>query len=112
MKEGIVAVAAIIGISILFVALLVGIEYLGLINFGFFAPRYQAVERSVFEETPSFIEGKEQELTVLRTEYNSEKDAGIKSNMRSEILNVAAAVDINKFKDASLIAFIGRLRSS
>lgn len=58
----IVTVALVLGLGF-------GLTYLSLLQFGFFAPKFEAVKREVFVNTPSFILGKEQELAKYRGEY-------------------------------------------
>ena len=43
-------------------------------KYSFFAPRQENVRRNVFENTQSYVKGKQQELEKLRLEYIREKD--------------------------------------
>ena len=62
--------------SRLVVGLMFGLSAVGLVHYQFFAPKFQAVEREVYENTPSYIQGKEQSLSELRLEYQKAKTAG------------------------------------
>lgn len=61
------------GLTLLAVPI-IAVFVIGLVNLGFnafFAPKYQAVQRKVFEETPSYVQGKIQYLTRLEMEYKT-----------------------------------------
>ena len=82
---------ALILIGILFGALIFGLQYLSILNFGFFAPKIEAVKRQVFVNTPSFILGKEQEIAKYRGEYlmgDEDKKAIIKSVLSQTLAGV------------------------
>lgn len=74
-KEGFLGIL-IIGFILL---LVVGGSFFSLWHYGFFAPKYKAIEREVWEATPSRIEGATQEINKRYLEYNkgdsSEKEA-------------------------------------
>jgi hypothetical protein len=53
----------------LFVVLVFGSAALGLFNLRFWSPRYEAARRSVFEQTPSYVHGKQQYLSRLHGEW-------------------------------------------
>lgn len=62
---------------IIFVLILVGLfalQFFGLVNYKFFAPKYENVRREVWENTQSFTEGKRQEATKLFYEYKNGGD--------------------------------------
>ena len=65
---------------------------MGLTYYSFFAPKYQAVERKIFEETPSYVQGKIQYLTRLQTQYKTEKDPDTKSAIASLIKMEASSL--------------------
>ncbi len=76
---------------ILFLGLVFGLSYFALFQFGFFAPKYAAIERQVFENTPSYLLGKEQEIAKDRQEYltsNDDSKAIIKSVLRQSMAGV------------------------
>lgn len=110
MKDVMLFVGSVVLVLVLAVGLLFGLSAIGLVHMQVFGPRFQAVEREIYEQTPSYVQGKEQALAELRLEYNKAKDAGEKSNIRSMIVNEAATVDLNLLKDRSLSRFVQNLR--
>lgn len=75
-------------IILLFIGLLglgFGLQYLDLINFGFFAPKYAKVERHIFENTPSYIQGKIQDLSNYKLQYDQTKNESDKESIKSVI---------------------------
>ena len=61
-------------VILIIMAILIGlfaITYLGLQWKKFFAPKFQNVEREVFEETKSYVHGKIQDLAKYHDEYNN-----------------------------------------
>lgn len=85
----------VIASTILFIGVLFGLQYLGLANYKFFAPKYQNAQREVFENTQSFTEGKRQDLIKYYHEWlNSDKDG--KSALKELVIDDFANYDINK----------------
>jgi len=82
----------IIGI-LLFVLIIFGLNYFGLVQYKFFAPKFQEARREVFEHTQSYVEGKRQELTKYRLEYMRTENPTEKSAIRMTILNSFANFD-------------------
>jgi hypothetical protein len=80
-----VAVMAVVGV--LFI-----LQSVGLANYAFFAPKYAAVQRQVYVQTPSFILGNQADLEQQARAYTSEKDptqkAIILSGMQTTIDNL------------------------
>ncbi len=103
-------VGAVVLALVVAVGLTFGLSAVGLAHLEFFGPKYQKAQREIYEQTPSYIQGKEQTLAELRLEYNRAKTAGEKNNVRSMIVNEAATVDLNLLKDKSLVRFIQNLR--
>ncbi len=97
---------------LLFVGLMFGLSALGLVHYQFFAPKFQAAEREVYEQTPSYVQGKEQSLSELRLEYQRAKTQGEKNNIKAMVINEAATVDLNLLKDRSLRRFVQDLREA
>ena len=96
----------------LFVGLVFGLQALGLVNYKFFGPQFQAVDREIYEYTPSYVQGKEQTLSELRLEYQRAKTAGEKANIKAMIVNEAATVNLELLKDLSLRSFVRDLREN
>ena len=97
----VVAIAAVVGIVL-------GAAYGGFWLYKEFAPKYAEVEREVFENSPSFVQGKVSHLNKLRREYQ-EGDEGTKSNLREIILTEVDSVDLEKLP-AELRRFIEGLK--
>ena len=70
----------VITLSVLaFIALLAvgfGLDYLGYAEYGFFAPRYRAVDSKVFHESEQYNEGMVRDLTELQRQYVTSDEAG------------------------------------
>ena len=47
---------------VLLFVVLFGLQYIGVVNYKFFAPKYQDAQREVFENTQSYNEGKRQDF--------------------------------------------------
>lgn len=80
-----IAIPVIIFLYVLFF----GLTWIGIEWHGFFGAKRAAVERKIFEETPSFVQGKISMLTKLRFEWLRKKDdpeaqRGIESMVRNE----------------------------
>lgn len=91
MKTVLIVIASII----LFFAVMFGLQYIGLINYKFFAPKYQNAQREVFENTQSFTEGKRQDLIKYYHEWiNSDKDG--KSALKELVIEDFANYDVTK----------------
>ena len=82
------------GIALLFVTIF-ALQYAGLVNYKFFAPKYQNAQREVFENTQSFTEGKRQDLIKYYHEWiNSDNDG--KSALKELVVEDFANYDIEK----------------
>jgi hypothetical protein len=55
------------------------LQFAGLANYSFFAPKYAAVQRQVYVQTPSFILGNQADLEQQARAYSSEKDPAQKA---------------------------------
>ncbi len=64
-KITLIVIASFIGL----IGLSWGLEYLNIIRLGIFKPMRENVEREVFENTQSYVEGKRQEALKYRLEY-------------------------------------------
>lgn len=74
----------------------------------FFAPKRAVVERKVFENTPSYVQGKVEYLTRLRFQYQS-AEGSQKTALRQLILDEASTVD-NSVLPPDLQSFLRQLR--
>lgn len=72
-------------------ALVFMLNVYGLASFAFFAPKQAKVERHVFENTPSYVQGKIQDLSNYKLQIDTSKDlsnkAAIKATIRSQFAN-------------------------
>ena len=80
---------------VLIAAISFGLNYLGLVKFRFFAPRYENARREVFENTQSYVEGKRQALTKHYNEWRK-ADSAEKNAIRAVVLQEFANFDIDK----------------
>jgi len=96
------------------IALLAGIVGLtmfangvGFVNFKFWAPRIEAVHREVFENTPSYTQGKIGYLSALQFQYQAATGEQ-KEAVRRLILTESRTVD-SKYLPSDLRAFISSI---
>jgi hypothetical protein len=61
-----------------------------------FGPPSQRVERGIYENSPSYIQGKDQAIAKQKLEYGKAKDDGAKSAIKGYVLHEAATVDRSK----------------
>lgn len=76
------------------IALIVGIAILGLEMKRYFAPRNAEIDRQVFEETPSFVHGKAQQIARLRSEYLMADTEAKKNALRQLIQHEASTIKL------------------
>lgn len=77
-------------------AVLFWLQFAWLVNYKFFAPKYEDARRDVFENTQSYIQGKRQELNKYRLEYMRAKDPLDKEAIKMMILHSMANIDKDK----------------
>lgn len=92
MKRGLYVLLGLIGV----LALVFGLNYFGLVNFRFFAPKYENARREVYENTQSYVEGKRQSITKYYDEWRK-SDVDEKSAIRTIVLQEFANFDSDKF---------------
>ena len=110
MKPIVIILLVFIGIIILSSAAF-GLEWAGLKWKGFFAPKHAAVEREVFKQTRSYNEGKVQELSKLRYEYNKEKDSVSRKAILSRVRQAFAEYDETLIDSPSLRIWLEGVKS-
>ena len=92
------------------VAFCVGVILIAVLTLGmnqFFAPKFAAVQREVFENTPSYVQGKVSDLVRYKLEYEvADKDHKIA--LRQVIKTTAAQVDQRYLTD-DLRTFVNSL---
>ena len=102
-------------IGFLAVVVVLGLDWVGTGNdfflYKYFAPKQAAVQRQVFENTPSFNKGMIQELENMEFEYIHEKDPNAKAALASIILHRASGYNLNDPDvPADLRSFISELK--
>jgi len=77
----------------------------------YFAPKQAAVERQVFEQTPSYVKGMVQELENMQVKYVQTDDPDAKATIAGTILHRASGFNLDDPDvSADLRGFIERLR--
>jgi len=59
-----------------------GLNYFGLISLGFFAPKYEQVRRTTFEQSQAYVEGQRRDIQNLRMDWldaTGDRKAAIRS---------------------------------
>lgn len=85
----IIAIAVVIGIGF-------GINYLNLLSYSFFAPKYEDARRNVFENTQSFVDWKNQEIDKYYMEFSRSDSDKEKKAISSVLIHSLAWVDEEK----------------
>jgi hypothetical protein len=103
---------AVVGGVILFVALILGLDFAGnaygLWSYTFWAPKQAAAENKVYENNTIYVQGKRETLNRLRRDYKT-ADPAHKAAIKEEILSEAVNVDLNKLP-GDLHAFVDSLQ--
>ena len=81
--------------AMLFIALLFGLQYAGIVNYSYFAPKKENARREVFESTQSYVESKRQLITKYYDEWRK-SDKEEKNAIRSIVLQEFANFDLTK----------------
>jgi len=93
MKNLTIGILVVLGMGLI----IFGLTYTGQEFKRFFKPRDQAIERQVFEQTPSFVQGKIQYISRLKLEYEQAETTAAKNSLKSLILSEASVVDMSTF---------------
>ena len=96
---------------VLLVSIFAGVVGLGLFGLEwkrFFEPRRAEIERQVFEQTPSFVHGKAQNIARLRLDYERAASDAHRGAIRSMILHEASTIDA-ELLPADIRQFLRRL---
>ncbi len=94
---------------ILFVALYLGLGYLGVIGTKTVGKAQQNSNREVFEQSQSYIEGKRQELIKLHHEWvNADSDS--KKTIEALIRQSFANFDESKIEQPELYSFLKKIK--
>jgi len=94
-------------IGVLILPAFLGLYHLGM--FKFFAPKFQNVERQVFENTKSYLHGVQQDLGKYYLEYQQADEDG-KMALRATIQMRFAEVETDKIQSLQIRQFLIRTR--
>jgi len=103
---GIGAVLGVVVLVVLMLGLAFGLEWLGIGWKGYFGPKHQDVERSIFRETQSFNRGAETQLADYRLQYIREKDPVVKSAILTTVRSQFADVDPSNISNSEIRSFL------
>ena len=93
-----------------FVAFIFGAQYLHLNMTKFFKPKYENVNRQVFENTKSYLHGIQQDLGKYYNEYNKAKTVEDKEVIKEVVKVRFAEVDASNIKSPTLRRFLISMR--
>ena len=112
MKQVFVGLGILAGLVVLMMGLSLAFGWFGVGYTKTVGKAQQNVERTVFEETQSYVEGKRQEVTKLRFEYLKSKDRdekeAIKATLRSSLANFDKSkldYDLKAFLDSTVYTY-------
>ena len=110
MKQVFAVISAVIGVIVVIMLLSLTFGWFGVGYTKTVGKAQQNANRTVFEETQSYVEGKRQFLNKEREEYKREKDPQSKEAIRQSILHEMANFDLNKLSNDDY-AFIQELKN-
>ena len=76
----------------------------------FFAPKYANVQREVFENTQSYVEGKRQDLVAYRLQYLQAKSDTERAALKATIVMMYANFDESKLQQPELREFLKQMK--
>jgi hypothetical protein len=100
---------SIIGGILAVILLVFGLSYVGLIHYQFFAPKYENARRKTFEQTQSYVQGKIQDLSNYKLQYQQAKDTDSKEAIKATIRTQFANFDMTACPD-ELKPFLQEMR--
>lgn len=95
------------------VLILGGIFALGFFGLGwnkFFLPKYENVRRETYENTQSFVEGKQQDLAKYYLEYQQTEDPESREAIKVVIQSQFSYFDADKVSEPKLRQFLINMR--
>ena len=96
MKQVFAVIGAVVGAIVLMMILSLTFGWFGVGYTKTVGKAQQNAERTVFEETQSYVEGKRQEVTKYRYEYLKTKDKDERAAIRATLRSSLANFDLNK----------------
>lgn len=109
MKTVLAALGGIIAFTLLLVGLSFAFGWSDVLYTKTVGKAQENARRQVFEQTQSYVEGKAQELTKYRLEYQTEKDPVAKEAIRQTIIQSFSNVDASKMP-FELQSFLSQVR--
>jgi hypothetical protein len=103
MKVGFLSVIAVIG----FFTLMCGLDYSGLMWESFIGPKRENVRRNIFEQTKSYNQGAQQELSRLYVDFQRAKDPQEKKAIAGMVRHEFADYNIDLL-NGDLRAFVAQ----
>ena len=98
-----------VGIALSALALVFGLTYFGYQMYGFFAPKYRAVDNQVFKESEQYNDGMIRDLENLQMQYMN-ANADQKAALKDIILHRFAVYDVNRLPNG-LFSFYTQLKA-
>ena len=95
-----------IGGVVLCIAIVFGLDFIGVKWYSFIEPQREEARRKVFEETQSYNHGMEQQLARYRLEYLRSKSDTEKKAIASTVRHMYGAYDANKLRNPQLRDFL------
>jgi hypothetical protein len=92
------------------ILVVVGLAYFSVFVRSDLGPRSEAVERKIFVETPSYVNGKINDLSRMRRQYKTQTDPAFKKALKEEILTAAETIDPEKLP-ADIRQFVEELKA-
>jgi len=98
------------GIVILVLVVIFALTYTKLGFRRFFGPKFQNVEREIFDETKSYVHGKNQDLARYYRQYTMSKDEDERSKIAGFIRLEFGEFPAKNINDQTLRSFLIRIR--
>lgn len=76
-----------------------------------FAPKYEEVRRTTFEQSRAFNEGVAQELQGMWRDYRHTNDVGEKAAIRSLVVHRMAGYNIDMIQNSDLRSFVSQMEN-
>jgi len=95
-------------VILFFVCITFGTRWIGIEWDGFFKAKKQAIERKIYEETPSYVHAKKQDIVRFRLEYIREDDETAKKAILGTVRMQFAEFNPKHLTDPAVRAFYDR----
>ena len=104
MRDCAIAVGVFLLVLIICTGITWAIQGSDFILYRFWAPKYASVQRDVFEQTPSYVRGNEQEVLSRKLEYDKAKAEGktaVADAIASDIIYYAHGLNTDHWKQST-----------